>query len=139
MELLHQNHSSTFSEADDNSTIMYMVSKMEIMLEYIYKCSWNHNYVCHFDRQTEFEYYALVFDDHTFLIPLYLVILCTTVYNWKLFRFGRRENCDCEYSDILSCLSSPGTVTTGCIGMDLFDIVSMLYPSNSAVKEENNV
>jgi hypothetical protein len=57
----------------------------------------------------------------------------------KLFRFGRRENCDCEYSDILSCLSSPGTVTTGCIGMDLFDIVSMLYPSNSAVKDENNM
>jgi hypothetical protein len=74
-----------------------------------------------------------------YLIPLYLVIVCTTVYNWKLFRFGRRENCDCEYSDILSCLSSPGTVTTGCIGMDLFDIVSMLYPSNSAVKDENNM
>lgn len=96
-------------------------------------CSWNHNYVRHFDRQTEFDYYALVFDDHISDSPLFGYSMH---YNWKLFRFGRRENCDCEYSDILSCLSSPGTVTTGCIGMDLFDIVSMLYPSNSAVKDE---
>ena len=43
------------------------------------------------------------------------------------------------YTVELRSLELEGTVTTGCIGMDLFDIVSMLYPSNSAVKDENNM